>query len=263
MVTVPEVHTLYLPIIYAGPYPALKGVSHHPAMYSDLIPLNVEWYYDWRFRPPVDHQGSGYVPMIWGRGTMRFLDEAIENARPSGWLMGFNEPDLESQANISPREAAELWRQIEARADDIKLLSPAPSHEHPEWLWEMVTEYEKKYGRNPRFDAIAAHLYSPDPEWAKSYLIHVRQDALAHGYDVPIWLTEFGGICTIPPPGNGNERLMRELVPWMQEQSWMDRYAWYKAMMSPNIAGWEWRYCSLLDYKTGQPTELGELYKEY
>lgn len=255
------VHHTYLPMVCTGPSVALGGVGLSGPCSAVAI-LNLDWYYNWGWRPCKTNDPL-YVAMIWGRGAMRYVPEAIAIARAgSGWLLGFNEPDQLAQANISPREAAELQHRIEAQAEGVKLVSPAPSQDDPGWLWRMVDEYQQKYGHKPRFDAIAAHYYahSGEPDDVKQYLLKIRRESLEHGYDVPIWLTEFAGLCTQPDPRGGHRRIMREVIPWMKQQPWMGRYAWFASRLPDEVTA-DMEPCSLTDPQTFQLTSLGELYK--
>jgi len=256
------VHRLYLPIIYSKPKSALHGVCG-----GDLDKIGADWAYNWTW----DTQGNPrLVPMIRDVTKMDHLLEAVENAKASrDWLMGFNEPDKpEPYGHLTtPAEGADAWRAIEKAATDIKLLSPAPSQDDPDWLWQMVAAYKSRYGGKPRFDAIGVHYYSgcpPDIEGGKRHLLRVRREALAHGYDVPLWSTEFGGWCVWPNPRSGNERMMRELIPWMKERPWIARYSWFMSLIPPDVP-WlpgDFSSCSLIDWQTRELSELGRLYKE-
>jgi len=256
---------IYLPLIRAAPRPALGGVGLS-GPYAAVVALGTQWYYNWSWKQPVSAPipDPRFVPMIWGRGSMNHLAEAVATARAGGgYLLLFNEPDHEGQANISPEDAAGLLHQIEQQAANVRLVSPAPSQLDPDWLWRMVAEYEARYGEKPRLDAIAAHYYCWEGDWTKArdYLISVRQQALAHGYDVPIWLTEFGGECW--KADNHNEEIMRNLIPWMKSQPWMGRYAWFASMLPDPPATEDLKYCSLTNPETGELTELGELYGSF
>jgi len=249
----------YLPVIQR---PALRGVCG----FAHFDKIGADWASSWTWKTRGNPK---FVPMIRDirPQNMDHLAEAVENAKASGWLMGFNEPDLPFPAGwlTTPVEGARAWRIIEGATQGINLVSPAPSQNNFDWLWQMVAEYEQLYGRKPRFDAIAAHYYGTDPQGAKDFLSRVRHEALAHGYDIPIWLTEFAGYCTLPHPQNGNERMMRELIPWMKVQPWIGRYAWFMARICPIESGLPSDYssCSLTDCETGELTELGELYGGY
>jgi len=72
----------------------------------------VSWYYDWGVAPPAVSQGqlSGieWVPMAWN-APANLTD--FESRIPSGslYLLGFNEPNFISQANMTPAQAAAAW----------------------------------------------------------------------------------------------------------------------------------------------------------
>lgn len=265
--TVPTVYETYLPIIYGAPEPALKGVGLTGPC-SAVENLNADWYYNWHWRRPCGNiPAHQFVPMIRDVTRMEHLPEAIENAQASGWLLGLNEPDMSEPYGhlTTPEEGAEAWRLIEREAVGIKLCSPAPSQEDFDWLWRMVAAYEVRYGEKPRFDAICVHWYNwrnpSSVQPAKDYLLQVRREALAHNYDVPIWLTEFAGHIGIAEPAGGHRKLMEEFIPWMRERQWIDRYAWFASLVKP----WEsWcprgcHYCSLT-YEGGGLTPIGEFY---
>jgi len=259
-------HRVFLPIVMTGPKPALRGVGlTGPVVAVDQ--LAVAWYYTWFWQCPADRR---FLPMIRGRPEMAHLREAVDCAKSGdGWLMGFNEPNNPEPYgnNIPPAEAAEMWRRIEEVAVGVKLLSPAPSQEDFGWLWRMVAEYKRLYGQKPRFDAIGVHWYNwqnpSEVQPAKDYLLRVRREALAHGYNVDVWLTEFAGHVNRADPSGGHQLLMRELIPWMRGQSWIARYAWFASLVKP-VEPWcaGCQHCSLT-YSDGSLTPLGELYRGY
>lgn len=260
----PTVHITYLPIVYSGPRPALKGIGLTGSC-SAVEKLGVNWYYAWHWRPPCS--SAGFVPMLRDIGCMAELDQAVGFARASGWLMGFNEPDKpEPYGHLTtPEEGAVAWRAIERQAVGIRLVSPVPSQDDFNWLWRMVAAYESFYGEKPRFDAIGVHWYNwqnpSSVQPAKDYLLRVRREALAHGYDVPLWLTEFAGHVGRPDPAGGHQKLMEEFIPWMREQSWIGRYAWFASRVRP-MEPWcaYCQYCSLT-YEDGTLTPIGITYR--
>lgn len=72
--------------------------------------------------------------MIWGAAS---VDRAeLDRARQAGsTLLGFNEPDFDSQANMSVEQALDLWPQLQATG--LRLGSPAPAVDAAEpggWL---------------------------------------------------------------------------------------------------------------------------------
>ena len=74
----------------------------------------------------------------------------------SPYILGFNEPDLSSQANLTPQRAAVLWRRIEQAYPHRLLVSPAVSCGDLYWLVRFRSAYRELYGTWPRFDVLAA-----------------------------------------------------------------------------------------------------------
>jgi hypothetical protein len=76
-------------------------------------------------------------------------------------LLGFNEPDLPAQANLSPQAAADAWKQhIQPYAGRAKLVSPAITNGPPPmgtgWMDQFLAACN-----GCTIDAIAIHIYSP------------------------------------------------------------------------------------------------------
>ena len=259
-------YTTYLPIVLSREINPKKGVFMLYPPCSDISMLAASWYFNCSVRPDPSCSTTDkrFVPLIHNAGNMPELPEAIANAQASGWLMGFNEPNLSTQGNMTEAEAAELWRQIEARAGSIKLVSPAPSQHDPDWLWRMVDEYRARYGQSPRFDAIAWHIYETDPTTLKNFLIARHDEALARGYDVPIWVTEYGGYCWESAPGDThNDEIMTVITPWFDSMPWIDRYAWFANRIYGTEAPLSWQSCSLFNVTTGTLDPLGLIYAGY
>jgi len=218
----------YFPIIYKStPIISLKkGVSTIPPHgCADAATMQSAWYYNWQ--PAAEEcESAEFIPMIWGANNFEAtLATAVEAAQGSGWLMGFNEPDYYKQSNISPTTAAVLWRRIESEAGSIKLVSPAVSQHDPGWLDRMVEAYHRLYGKPPRFDSIGVHIYSADRVKMQTYILawHNRWPGK------PLWITEWNGCYEWSNPG-----LMTEMVPWLEAQAYIARYAWFVSRPDAN-----------------------------
>ncbi len=278
----PRVTKVYLPAVRKdGIKPTTKKgvgiVSYTPAC-EDLAALNAHWYLNWTyFADPTcgPDDAEKFVPRIYNADSMQHLPEAIEYAKASGWLMGFSEPNLPWQGDVSPAQGAILWKQIEEAADsaDIKLVSPSPNQWEPDrdglpyghqWLWAMVDEYQTRYGKKPRFDAIAWNIYRPTPAETIAYLTARHNEMVARGYDVPVWILEYGGRCWNSSGETGNEAIMNEVTAWFETTPWIGRYAWFANRLTGSQPGaTNYQSCSLIDYNTGRLTPLGQIYSEY
>ena len=102
---------------------------------------NVDWAYNWGIEPdnnPFDVNDANYefVPMIWSAtpgGVTGQINRVLDLEQNFGvhvdYVLGFNEPELPTQANMSVRQALDTWDVMtDAFAStDIKLVSPAVS----------------------------------------------------------------------------------------------------------------------------------------
>lgn len=275
--TTSSVFTIHLPLI-GVPLPSVKkgvGIVTPPAC-TDLKTLRATWYLNWTISPDKsckEEDKARFVPRISSAGAIERLPIAIANAKASGWLIGFNEPNLPWQANISPGQGAILWKQIEdaARPAGIKLVSPTPNpwapglHGHPyghQWTWFMVSEYQARYGKKPHFDALGWNVYGNSGSELTSFLVARRQEALKRGYNVPFWVLEYGGKCS--GVMSDNQVVMASATPWLATTSWISRYAWFANRIDgsgTNQAGHQ--SCSLLNPVTGKPTILGQTYRGF
>ncbi|MCB0170091.1 MAG: hypothetical protein KDJ97_06020 [Anaerolineae bacterium] len=271
------VYSIYLPIMVDPPLNPKKGfgAKAKPAC-DDLERLNASWYFNWRAWPDSTcglDELEKFVPRIYNTDSMAFLSEAIDNAQASGWLIGFSEPNLPWQGNMTPKQGATLWRQIENAAlpKGIKLVSPSPNQWEPgqngypyghQWTWYMVSEYQALYGTKPHFDALGWNIYKSKASDIKAYLNARRGEALDRGYNVPFWLLEYGGDC-----GSSVDQIqstMENTNPWLDSTPWIGRYAWFANRITTlDSDGVDNSKCSLVNSATGDLTKLGFTYRGY
>jgi hypothetical protein len=178
----------------------------------------------------------------------------------SDWIMGFNEPDSASQANVSPTDAAPLWRQIEQKYPTRKLLAPAPSGSNPNWLVSFRNAYISDYGTPPRLDGLAVHCYA----WYASQCIPFTQqfESWANSWGVPeVWVTEFSFSPTSPSSPSGAIQQAQTFINWMEGESKVTRYAWFASKIQ-GTEGWASRYfiTPIVDWNTGALTTYGNMY---
>jgi hypothetical protein len=202
---------------------------------DDLAALrpSVTWFYDWGLRPSdaikdsFASMGVEFVPMVHHGGFD--VNDAIQ-AIPQGakYLLGFNEPNFGSQADLTPAEAAALWPQVEqiAAARNLQIVSPALNYcggdcnETDPFVW-----LDKFFAacQGCRVDYIAAHWYNCDIPSLESYLNGMRK------YQKPIWLTEFA--CWFGPNAPYSEadaiEYAHDAAVYLDQQPDIVRYAWF------------------------------------
>lgn len=231
--TLPEARTFVSPVqtatrsyryfipMWAKPLNKL-GLAGCPATCQAL---GCAWCYSWGPEPGGTPDAET-VPMLWGAND---VGKALGGNSP--WLLGFNEPDLSNQANLTPEQAAALWRQVETLYPGRKLVSPAPSHFDVAWLGRFRDAYAVAYGVWPRLDALAFHCY-----WSADECIAIGEQfvAWAAAWGVPeVWCTEFA---FVPAWAADAEADARRFVAWAEAEPTVTRYAPFVS----HIAGGEW-----------------------
>lgn len=222
------------PLGYDPPAGVMKGVGFitDSTITADVDLLNVSWYYDWAsFSTPVPEvvvPGYEYVPMMWGdwENDIRWGVGALGGDPASSvsvdtiHLLGFNEPNISDQANMTVARALELWPELEATG--LRLGSPSPTADGLAWLASFMAG---SGGYVPRVDFLCLHWY---PEYnggfgtLAAFLDHV------HGLypTLPIWLTEVGELVG---GVSANDALIPTVFDTCVDRPWVERVAWYVA----------------------------------
>ncbi len=97
-----------------------------------------------------------FIPMIWSDAFIAQLP--LVNSSGASVLLTFNEPDYDSQSNMTVELAVSLWPLIERGIDSrMKISSPAPtsSPAGQRWLLQFLNECV-----HCRIDIIALHYYN-------------------------------------------------------------------------------------------------------
>lgn len=209
--------TLYLPAVYPLPQNKL-GVAGGTVAQAQA--LGGAWLYDWTTQPPMSDAPVESVPMIGHAGA---VGQVLGGNSP--WVLGFNEPDLSSQANLTPQQAAVLWRQIETLYPRRLLVSPAVSCGDLYWLVRFRLAYQAEFGGWPRFDALAMHCY----RWTAAGCAQVLDQYVAWAHDwsapgqpLPIWVTEFA---FVPAWATDAEAEARAFVALLERTPEVRRYS--------------------------------------
>ncbi len=243
-----------------------RGMAYGYDSVADLTALStgISWWYDWALVPDQGvgtsyvNLGVEFVPMQWGGNFSVSTDES-EVPSTAKWLLGFNEPEDDHQANLTPQQAASLWPQMEQIAKDrnLKLVSPAVNYcggscnETSPFTW-LDQFFAACTGCE--VDAIAVHWYScyyassSDPTGLKNYIGQMKQ------YNKPIWLTEFSSLGSgCATDATTESKYMAAALPYLESEPAVQRYAWFtgRAYATPGI--------SLLA-ASGQLTPLGQQY---
>ncbi|MEW2521927.1 sigma-70 family RNA polymerase sigma factor [Actinacidiphila alni] len=186
------------------------------------------WYYTWS----TTHSGisgPGFVPMIWGADSASASALAQAKAA-SPYLLGFNEPDMGGQANMTVDQALSLWPKLMANGQTLG--SPAVAYGGDTaggWLDRFMTGAQQK---GYRVDFIALHWYGGDfstPNAVSQLTSYLT--AVHNRYHKPIWLTEFALIDfsngTRFPTDSQQAAFVTAAAKKLDGLPWLQRYAWF------------------------------------
>lgn len=212
---------------------AKRGVAQNswalPEKDVPNLAQGMAWTYNWGsnalsadLKRYFSENGVEFCPMAWNAN----YNEAGLRAADQ-WILGFNEPNLTDQCNMTPAQAAEKWPAVVAiaKAAGKKLVSPAMNygtlsgyHDPIVWLDEFIQQPGCSLDD---IDAIAVHCYMPSAASVKDFIERFRK------YGKPIWLTEF---CN----GNSNNisedaqlAYMSETLNMLEQNDLVGRYSWF------------------------------------
>lgn len=232
---------LLISVAASGAKAPKRGISENEIRFKaelKLLAENISWFYNWGNDFNSSYLGSDpgmeFVPMCWSGAYSESKIRDYVKAHPeTKYLLGFNEPNFDNQAKMTPSEAAEAWPKVQALAAELglKLVAPAmnyspnPPYQSPtKWFDEFVSLVGKD-----AFDYVAVHSYGGFGNLTElATTFHNR-------YGKDVWVTEF---CLWPDEGNPNSYVspesqissMIQTVEWLEKTPWIFRYAWFKAI---------------------------------
>jgi Glycosyl hydrolase catalytic core len=239
-----------------------RGIAYGQNSVADLTALSkgISWWYNWGTAPDSaavaaahDALGVEYVPMAWGQATLP--DLASQVPTDTKYLLGFNEPNFDSQADLTPAQAAALWPQVEAFATqrNLKIVSPAVNYcgststctETNPFTW--LTDF---FAACPgcQVDYIAMHWYACT---ASALTVYLQQ--FESMWTQPLWLTEFSCLDATDVSVPVQEAYMQAVLPLLEADPRVFRYSWFtgRSTGSPTVA---------LLGADGALTPLGQIY---
>jgi hypothetical protein len=214
---------------------------------------SIAWWYNWGHAPFSAQNHAEFVPMFWDeRDANRVVNPGAR------FLLGFNEPNFKVQADLTPTQAANAWRTLEAqaRAAGVPTVSPAVNFCGPAQDCNGTNPYQ--YLREffaacqgCKVDYVAVHWYNCDLASLKDFL---EPGGGLEGFEQfgrPIWLTEFACAIGGDTSAAAQEAYMRAAIPYLESNPHVFRYSWFSADPIPQAR---------LVNGDGSPTALGRVY---
>jgi len=244
---------------------AKRGIAYDLASPADLKALHagVSWWYNWGMAPnsavPANYllkYHMDYYPMLWNFNFNSGSVVAFLQANPKiHYLLVLNEPNLTSQANVTPQQAAAMWPQYEAVAAQahVQIVGPqitwgtmAGYNDPVVWLDAFYAAYEAaNKGRKPRIDYLGFHWYD--------YGLDSQLDRLTK-YGKSFWVTEFANWDSQITTLAEQAAQMTAMVGICESRADVFRYAWFTGRVNPDP-----HFSSLLG-GPGVLTPLGQMY---
>lgn len=235
------------------------GVCGEATTPDELSQLHLGWYYNWKPIPkfaPVP--GVEFVPMFWGPSDLTPENLATVRRSAATHVLGFNEPDMEGQSNLTPAQCLEHWPKLMALKQ--RLGSPAPANSL--WLDQFLPEARR---RGLRIDFLCVHRY---PDISDPHAADAIEQMLREVYDkygMPVWLTEFGAAnvaawnqprCRKPTAGMART-FLKNLLPRLERLPFVERYAWFA-----DRVGGEYRLGTIFHPRASRLTPFGRIYRD-
>ena len=206
----------------------------------------VNWQYNWDSTTNQKQSWSEYVPMLWGLQdyhTGHWNDRANQwlSTGGSGHLLGFNEPDIPSQAALSVSQAVAGYRKyMKPFIGRASIGTPAVTNGGYNWLSQFLDQCN-----DCGIDFIAAHWYNDQSlfddfkNWVNKlctlgkgkqvWITEVRfsqtPNILVHHAEVLTNQKQFQAYGTI----DQQSAFLKKAIPFLDNNSCVFRYAYFGA----------------------------------
>jgi hypothetical protein len=226
-----------------------RGIPANSLSAADfrILGPGISWYYTWGATPlakPADVT-MDFIPMAWN-GSSSF-QTAISSYLAAGnrpWrVFALNEPNFNTQANMTPSNAAITFEQVKAICDPYNIPVIAPHMAIGTASNQSITAYDPIQGSNvtytfqePYLNAFLYYCGAAHPAGVSSHsyggygevtwlmnLMHTDYPAQT------IWMTEFKG------NGTNDAAVLADLIPsvdFCERTPWIEGYSWFMARIS-------------------------------
>lgn len=204
------------------------------AAYNDISTVKVlsrsgrvDWAYNWAAEESTCVEGVDFVPMIWGADDVSKFPDLATQKYP--YILGFNEPDMSTQANLSPAQAAEYYKSnMSGYSEEVKVMSPAVTSSTVEgmglsWMAQFLGKCS-----TCNIAGMVVHWYGSSVEELETFISEAVNTASRYGLS-EIWITEFAldvdtnGISDL----SAAKAFIDEALPLLERHSKITRYSYF------------------------------------
>ncbi|KAJ6492505.1 hypothetical protein C8R47DRAFT_1176741 [Mycena vitilis] len=186
----------------------------------------VGWLYNWGHSNTPKNNVFPFYSMQWNGAGISTL-EADAKAAGATTILAFNEPDINSQANMTPESAAALYKQWihPLAAKGFKLATPAVTNGGAPtglaWLDSFLANCTGCH-----YDYIAVHWYGG---WIEDFTEFINA---AKKYNKPLYLTEFGLAWDSDAQASNYEEFLPLALSYLDSEPAVAKYAFFGAFNS-------------------------------
>lgn len=249
---------------------ALSKMGVASASYLNTHPVRLSttgasWVYDWYPEAPPDDAGMQWVPMVPDASAvdphvLKYLAEAAHTGAAK-YLLGFNEPDIKDEADMTPEQAANLWPKLESTG--LQLGSPAPARPYDGWLAQFMQLARE---RHLRVNFLTLHYYQDFTNPGAVGSLRSQLIKIHNTYRKPIWITEIGAeniraagrTMKSTPTTVAAADYLRKLFKMLNALPFVERYAWFTDYSSQNPA---WKVGELFS-PAGRLSQTGKAFQQ-
>jgi len=212
----------------------------------------------------VDQYGFKSCPMLWGwKNVQDFADTVLNSDAAVDCALGMNEPEIPSQGNMSPEDAADLWVKYLVPLKQKKgtlLGTPAVTSDTPtnyKWMDRFFAACKDRTGdAHCLADFMPLHYYDISAQGFKDFL------GMMHGkYNLPIAVTEYGDHnFNGPNQANAGEvwNFAGEMKTFFRQTDWIIAYAPFGCIRKSQLP--DINPLNAIMGDNGLPTDLGYFY---
>lgn len=226
---------------------------------AELARLRIGWYYNWRPSTnlaPVP--GAEFVPMFWNAGDLTPENLAAVQNSAATHVLGFNEPDMCGQANMTPAQCLKAWPRLAA----LRQLVGSPAPATASWLDRFVPEAKR---RGLRLDFVCVHRYPDISDPGAVDGIEKMLTEVYRKYRLPVWLTECGAADVAAwhqpqvkkPTPEMARAFLKKLLAMLERLPFVERYAWFTDRI-----GEEYSLGTIFYPNASRITPIGKIYRD-
>ena len=250
-----------------------RGVAYgyHSASDMQKASANISWWYNWATQPDAairsnyQNYNVDFTPMAWNNLAIGGVKSWTDRDTTVKYILGFNEPNFNDQAKMTPSQAAKAWPSLQKIAYDnnLKIVGPAVNY-----CGNCVSEGDITYS-NPfkylddffalcdtcQVDFIGLHWYGS----GNSIVNYVNT---ARKYKKPIWVTEYASWDNSNPVSNVEEqkKYLAGTTNFLERDPDIYRYSWFEGRLKEDKSN-PFPYIDLYG-ASGMLTDLGQLYMD-